>query len=57
MKNQTCCFTGHREIPTRDFATIQKLLEAEIIHLVNQGVLDFCAGGALGFDTMAAQTV
>ena len=29
----------------------------QIINLIQEGVCDFLAGGALGFDTMAAQTV
>jgi len=54
MNNHSCCFTGHRDIPTEARASIQKRLEAEVINLILQGVTDFYAGGALGFDTMAA---
>lgn len=57
MKGQTCCFTGHRNIPANEYSKIQKLLESELIQLIHQGVRYFGAGGALGFDTMAAQTV
>jgi len=57
MKSQTCCFTGHRIIPQHDYATLQTRLEAEITRLIHQGVRYFGAGGALGFDTMAAITV
>jgi len=57
MKNQTCCFTGYRNIPANEYAAIQKRLESEIINLINQGVRNFCADGALGFDTMAALAV
>ena len=57
MKNQTCCFTGHRFIPANDYPEIQKRLESEILQLIHQGVQYFGAGGALGFDTMAALTV
>jgi len=56
-KNQTCCFTGHRNIPVNQYGTIQHSLEAEIICLIHQDVRYFGAGGALGFDTMAALTV
>ena len=52
MKKQTCCFTGHRHIPENELLQIQKRLESEIINLINQGVTEFRAGGALGFDTM-----
>ena len=57
MKNKTCCFTGHRVISAEDYPEIQKSLEIELRKLVNQGVRYFGAGGALGFDTMAALTV
>ncbi|MCL2507914.1 MAG: DUF1273 domain-containing protein [Oscillospiraceae bacterium] len=57
MKEKTACFTGHRQIPENEYDGIQKRLESEIINLINQGVRNFCAGGALGFDTMAALAV
>ena len=57
MNNQTCCFTGHRSIPENDKESLQKRLEDEIINLIHQDVRYFGAGGALGFDTMAALTV
>ena len=57
MKNQTCCFTGHRIIPASEYHEIQKSLEDEISNLVQQGVRYFGAGDALGFDTLAALTV
>ncbi len=56
-KNITCCFTGHRAIPSRYYAKTMRKLRKEIIRLIEQGVACFGAGGALGFDTMAAQTV
>ena len=57
MKSQTCCFTGHRKIPEAQRAVIQKRLEMEILNLIRQDLRYFCAGGALGFDTMAALAV
>ena len=36
---------------------IAKVLKQELEKLIEQGVIYFGAGGALGFDTMAAQTV
>jgi len=57
MKNQTCCFTGHRAIPETEYAEIQFRLKSEIVRLIKQGVCYLGAGGALGFDTMAALTV
>ena len=57
MKNQTCCFTGHRLIPPGQYRNIAGRLKNEIIKLINDGYYRFCAGGALGFDTLAAQVV
>ena len=54
---QTCCFTGHRKIPHEQFAHIQKRLKETIQALIQKGVIYYGAGGALGFDTLAAQTV
>lgn len=56
-KNETCCFTGHRKLPKEQYAEIEKVLEKRIIELIKKGVRYFGAGGALGFDTMAALTV
>ena len=57
MNDQTCCFTGHRRIPVEERAALEQRLEEEIINLIRQGVRYFGAGGALGFDTMAALAV
>lgn len=57
MRTKTCCFTGHRDIATKDIARIEKKLEETIISLYTQGVVYYGAGGALGFDTIAAETV
>lgn len=57
MRNQTCCFTGHRVIPLLERRTVSKALEKVIIESIENGYRYFGAGGALGFDTMAALTV
>ena len=57
MKSKTCCFSGHREIPPEKRAEIADKLERIIISLYQKGVQFYGAGGALGFDTIAAQTV
>lgn len=57
MREKTCCFTGHRRIPTEDYAAISKRLEQIIRELYRQGIIYYGAGGALGFDTLAADTV
>ena len=57
MREKTCCFTGHRHIPAAKVETVKKRLEATVSSLYQQGVCYFGAGGALGFDTLAALTV
>lgn len=57
MINQTCCFTGHRNLPAERIEKIIGLLEHELIRLIENGYKYFGAGGALGFDTIAALTV
>lgn len=57
MKTQTCCFTGHRQIPPQQNLKIYKCLKAEITNSIENGVVNFVTGGALGFDTLAAQAV
>lgn len=57
MKLTTCCFSGHRQIPPEERSNLQRLLERQIEALIEEGIENFCTGGALGFDTMAAETV
>lgn len=57
MKNITCCFTGHRRIPLSKRKAVVQRLKTELSALINNGYQFFMAGGALGFDTIAAQTV
>jgi len=58
VKNQTCCFTGHQEIDSSIVLQLHGRLADEIIYLICcQGVRYFVAGGALGFDTLAASTI
>ena len=55
--NITCCFTGHRFIERAKIPKIQKILDDEIIHLINHGATEFISGGALGFDMIAAESI
>lgn len=55
MKEQTCFFTGHRIVA--DEAKISALLERSIQALSSKGVSRFLCGGAIGFDTLAAEAV
>ncbi len=54
---RTCCFTGHRQIPLGEQAEITSRLERVITSLYQKGIRYYGAGGTLGFDTLAAQTV
>ncbi len=53
MREQTCCFSGHRNIPKKDYPQIVSRLEETIRNLVAQGIIYYGAGGALGFDIRA----
>lgn len=56
-KEKTCCFTGHRKLTLQQTChAYEKTLEA-IKTLAKQGYTCFCCGGALGYDTIAAQAV
>ncbi len=57
MRSQTCCFTGHRNIPPEAWPALSQRLEAAVERLIGEGYRRFAAGGALGFDTMAAGAV
>ena len=52
-----CCFTGHRKIPENELSNLHKRLQKTVKGLLKQGVTTFYTGGALGFDTLAAQAV
>ena len=57
MREQTVCFTGHREIPFGQSRRIAGRLETVLTELIGQGYRYFGAGGARGFDMLAEQTV
>ena len=57
VREQTCCFTGHRELPVWGQKQLAAKLEATITGLIDRGIIFYGAGGARGFDTLAAQTV
>lgn len=57
MRKQTVCFTGHRKIPPERLNVVARRLRETLIKLIKDGYLYFGVGGALGFDTLAAQTV
>ena len=53
----TCCFTGHRVMSKSQRSEVLYRLRSTILYFVSKGVVNFRAGGALGFDTMAAASV
>ncbi|MBR2860575.1 MAG: DUF1273 family protein [Clostridia bacterium] len=53
----TACFTGHRIIAKEDLPSIKEKLRQAIDQCVESGITRFICGGALGFDTLAAQAV
>lgn len=57
MKTLTCCFTGHRFFSGSDRTLLIRDLRRLLPSLAASGVTEFICGGALGFDTLAAQEV
>lgn len=57
MKETACCFTGHRSIPAAEAGVLSRKLDETLRGLYARGYRQFCCGGALGFDTMAARAV
>ena len=60
LSSESCCFTGHRILPQEVNESVQlyQNLRNIIERLVKEdGIVNFYAGGALGFDTMAATAV
>ena len=56
-RSRACCFTGHRQIKSQHQPLIERVLLHAIKVLYNRGYRGFLAGGALGFDTIAAKAV
>ena len=55
--DRICVFTGHRVIPEAEQGRLRRRLVETVETLYSDGCRTFCAGGALGFDRMAADTV
>lgn len=53
---KVACFSGHRKLP-QDCNELKSSLAATITELINKGVIFFGAGGALGFDMLAEETI
>ena len=54
---KTVCFTGHRNIAHAAALRIPSLLDGVLTRLCERGATVFRAGGAIGFDTVAALKV
>ena len=57
MKKETCCFTGHRDIPAQEEAAVRSRLRKQIPDLLEKGYNTFLVGGARGFDMLAAEVL
>ena len=57
MSKNTCCFTGHRNLPANKLETLLIRLDREIENLIDNGVTTFISGGALDFDQIAASLI
>ena len=57
MKSTSVCFTGHRVLTNLEKEAIRKQLPVILLQLYQQGFRFFFTGGALGFDTLAAQAI
>ena len=55
-RDVTACFTGHKQFhePAADIAA---RVSTTVEGLVQAGYLDFCAGGARGFDALASEAM
>lgn len=51
-----CCFTGHRDFYD-DTKELFKILDVLLDNMITQGYTVFRAGGALGFDMLAAESI
>ncbi len=56
-RQYACTFTGHRNLTYPEMIAVEPVLRGMITQLASQNVKTFIAGGALGFDTLAAATV
>lgn len=56
-KQTTCFFTGHRDVPRDAYDNIYNETKERIKVLAQNGYTDFICGGAIGFDTLAANAV
>lgn len=54
LRDQTCCFTGHRKLFEENSAILERI-NVYLNRLLQKNVRFFWLGGALGFDTLMAE--
>lgn len=57
MRDHTCCFTGHRDIPAGEEAAVRAKVREQALFLLAEGYNTFLVGGAVGFDMLAAEVL
>ncbi len=57
METGFCSFSGHRSLPWEEVPQLRELLRRKIKALAEDGLTGFLCGGAMGFDTLAAEAV
>ena len=57
MDWKACCFSGHRSLSDRHIPYMHEYLKTQLAQLCAMGCRTFYAGGAVGFDTIAALEV
>lgn len=56
-RQRTACFTGHRDVPGMTADRVRQRTMEAVEALIRRGYRYFGAGGARGFDMLAAETV
>lgn len=56
-KEDTCCFTGHRNIPADQLPVVSAKLRAEILQVISEGYTHFISGFAIGTDLIFAEII
>ena len=58
MREKSCCFSGHRSVPHELGSQLAQRIRDGIQYLHdNMSITTYYAGGALGFDSLAAEAV
>ena len=56
-RENTCCFTGHRCLSPKLLLPLRSAVKSAVRGLVSEGIIYYGVGGAVGFDTLAAETL